>query len=97
MINTCSVTDNADSKCRNFVRRSLKSNPIAYIVVIGCYAQLKPEEIAAIDGVDLVLGANEKFNLPSMLIDLSKKDSGLGEIRVGEIKEVRDLFQVFKW
>jgi threonylcarbamoyladenosine tRNA methylthiotransferase MtaB len=95
VINTCSVTDNADSKCRNFVRRSLKSNPIAYIVVIGCYAQLKPEEIAAIDGVDLVLGANEKFNLPSMLVDLSKKASGLGEIRVGEIKEVRDFIPGF--
>ena len=67
VINTCSVTDNADAKCRNFVRRSLKSNPIAFIVVIGCYAQLKPKEIAAINGVDLVLGANEKFNLPSML------------------------------
>jgi len=95
VINTCSVTDNADSKCRNFVRRSLKSNTIAYIVVIGCYAQLKPEEIAAIDGVDLVLGANEKFNLPSMLVDLSKKASGLGEIRVGEIKEVRDFIPGF--
>ncbi|HIK67632.1 MAG TPA: tRNA (N(6)-L-threonylcarbamoyladenosine(37)-C(2))-methylthiotransferase MtaB [Flavobacteriales bacterium] len=95
VINTCSVTDNADSKCRNFVRRSLKSNPIAYIVVIGCYAQLKPEEIAAIDGVDLVLGANEKFNLPYMLVDLSKKASGLGEIRVGEIKEVRDFIPGF--
>ena len=95
VINTCSVTDNADSKCRNFVRRSLKSNPIAYIVVIGCYAQLNPVEIAAIDGVDLVLGANEKFNLPSMLVDLSKKASGLGEIRVGEIKEVRDFIPGF--
>jgi tRNA A37 methylthiotransferase MiaB len=67
VINTCSVTDNADSKCRNIVRRSLKSNPQAYIVVIGCYAQLKPQEIANIDGVDLVLGANEKFNLPLMI------------------------------
>ena len=95
VINTCSVTDNADSKCRNFVRRSLKSNPIAYIVVIGCYAQLKPEEIAAIDGVDLVLGANEKFNLPSILVDLSKRGSDLGEIRVGEIKEVRDFIPGF--
>ncbi len=95
VINTCSVTDNADSKCRNFVRRSLKSNPIAYIVVIGCYAQLKPEEIAAIDGVDLVLGANEKFNLPSMLDNLSKRNSGHGHIRVGEIKEVRDFIPGF--
>jgi len=95
VINTCSVTDNADSKCRNFVRRSLKSNPIAFIVVIGCYAQLKPEEIAAIEGVDLVLGANEKFNLPSMLDELTKKASGHGEIRVGEIKEVRDFIPGF--
>jgi len=95
VINTCSVTDNADSKCRNFVRRSLKSNPIAFIVVIGCYAQLKPEEIAAIEGVDLVLGANEKFNLPSLLNELTKKASGLGEIRVGEIKEVRDFIPGF--
>jgi threonylcarbamoyladenosine tRNA methylthiotransferase MtaB len=95
VINTCSVTDNADSKCRNFVRRSLKSNPIAFIVVIGCYAQLKPEEIAAIEGVDLVLGANEKFNLPSMLDELTKKASGHGEIRVGEIKEVQDFIPGF--
>lgn len=95
VINTCSVTDNADAKCRNFVRRSLKSNPIAFIVVIGCYAQLKPKEIAAIDGVDLVLGANEKFNLPSMLVDLTKKAYGFGEIRVGEIKEVRDFIPGF--
>ena len=95
VINTCSVTDNADSKCRNFVRRSLKSNPIAFIVVIGCYAQLKPDEIAAIEGVDLVLGANEKFNLPSILNELNKKAFGLGEIRVGEIKEVRDFIPGF--
>ena len=95
VINTCSVTDNADAKCRNFVRRSLKANPIAFIVVIGCYAQLKPEEIAAIEGVDLVLGANEKFNLLSMLDELTKKASGLGEIRVGEIKEVRDFIPGF--
>jgi threonylcarbamoyladenosine tRNA methylthiotransferase MtaB len=95
VINTCSVTDNADSKCRNFVRRSLKSNPLAYIVVIGCYAQLKPEEIAAIKGVDLVLGANEKFNLPSMLNDLTKRSNELGEIKTGEIKEVRDFIPGF--
>ena len=99
VINTCSVTDNADSKCRNIVRRSLKSNPLAYIVVIGCYAQLKPQEIANIDGVDLVLGANEKFNLPSMLDDLSKRvhgdDNPGGEIHAGEIKEVRNFIPGF--
>ena len=98
VINTCSVTDNADAKCRNIVRRSLKSNPQAYIVVIGCYAQLKPQEIANIDGVDLVLGANEKFNLPSMLDDLSKRngDNEPGaEIHAGEIKEVRNFIPGF--
>ncbi|HHZ95304.1 MAG TPA: tRNA (N(6)-L-threonylcarbamoyladenosine(37)-C(2))-methylthiotransferase MtaB [Flavobacteriales bacterium] len=96
VINTCSVTDSADSKCRNFVRRSLKGNPLAYIVVIGCYAQLKPEEIAAIEGVDLVLGANEKFNLPSLLDNLTKrKSSELGTIKAGEIKEVRDFIPGF--
>lgn len=99
VINTCSVTDNADAKCRNIVRRSLKSNPHAYIVVIGCYAQLKPQEIANIDGVDLVLGANEKFNLASMLDDLSKRvhgdDETGAEILAGEIKEVRNFIPGF--
>ena len=99
VINTCSVTDNADAKCRNIVRRSLTSNPQAYIVVIGCYAQLKPQEIANIDGVDLVLGANEKFNLPSMLDDLSKRihgdDEPGAEIHAGEIKEVRNFIPGF--
>ena len=96
VINTCSVTDHADAKCRNIVRRSLNSNPLAYIVVIGCYAQLKPDEIAAIEGVDLVLGANEKFNLPTLLDDLNKRQDGEeGEIRAGEIKEVREFVPGF--
>lgn len=93
VINTCSVTENADSKCRNIVRRSLNSNPLAYVVVIGCYAQLKPQEIAGIEGVDLILGAKEKFNLPSLLNDLNKRQAG--EIRVGEIKETRDFIPGF--
>jgi threonylcarbamoyladenosine tRNA methylthiotransferase MtaB len=67
VINTCSVTDNADKKCRNIVRRARKQNQDSNIVVIGCYAQLKPQEIAEIKGVDLVLGAAEKFNLASHL------------------------------
>lgn len=96
VVNTCSVTDHADAKCRNIVRRSLNSNPLAYIVVIGCYAQLKPFEIAAIEGVDLVLGANEKFNIPTLLDDLSKRQDGeVGEIRAGEIKEVREFVPGF--
>lgn len=63
VLNTCSVTENADKKCRNAIRKTLKHNPKAFVVVIGCYAQLKPKDIANIPGVDLVLGANEKFNV----------------------------------
>jgi threonylcarbamoyladenosine tRNA methylthiotransferase MtaB len=73
VINTCSVTDQADKKCRNIVRRALKYNSNAFIVVIGCYAQLKPEEISRIEGVDLVLGAQEKFNISNYLKDTEKK------------------------
>ena len=74
IINTCSVTDQADKKCRNIVRKALKYNPNAFIIVIGCYAQLKPEEISTIDGVDLVLGAQEKFNIGEYLDDTNKKN-----------------------
>ena len=74
VINTCSVTENADRECRMVVRRALNKNPNAFIAVIGCYAQLKPQEIASIEGVDLVLGATEKFNLAGYLAQLSKKD-----------------------
>ncbi|OGU81089.1 MAG: tRNA (N(6)-L-threonylcarbamoyladenosine(37)-C(2))-methylthiotransferase MtaB [Stygiobacter sp. RIFOXYA12_FULL_38_9] len=63
VINTCTVTDNADKECRQIVRRALKNNPEAYIIVTGCYAQLRPDEIVKIDGVDAVLGSNEKFKL----------------------------------
>ena len=73
IINTCSVTDQADKKCRNIVRKALKYNPNAFIVVIGCYAQLKPEEISRIEGVDLVLGAQEKFNISNYLKYTVKK------------------------
>src|SRR5438045_8365485 len=73
VINTCSVTDNADKECRSIVRGALARNPEAFIAVIGCYAQLKPEEIAGIEGVDVVLGATEKFNLSTYLQDHSKK------------------------
>jgi threonylcarbamoyladenosine tRNA methylthiotransferase MtaB len=73
VINTCSVTDQADRKCRKVVKEALRYNPNAYIVIVGCYAQLKPAEIASIPGVDLVLGAAEKFNLVSHLHHLSKE------------------------
>lgn len=93
VINTCSVTENADAKCRNYVRRSLNYNPNAFIIVIGCFAQLKPKEIASIDGVDLVLGAKEKFNIAAMLEDISKRQEG--EVIAGEIKEVREFVPGF--
>ena len=67
VINTCSVTDNADKECRQLVRRIQRKAPESLVVITGCYAQLKPAEIAAIPGVNLVLGAAEKFNLASHL------------------------------
>jgi len=89
VINTCSVTDNADKKCRNIVRKAKRNNPEAKVIVIGCYAQLKPDEIVAINGVDLVLGANEKFNIKKHLDDTGH----LGEPKAisGEIKQVKDF------
>ncbi len=75
VINTCSVTDNADKECRQLVRRIQRKAPEAMVVITGCYAQLKPKEIADIPGVDLVLGAAEKFNIAHHLKDITKGDS----------------------
>jgi len=75
VINTCSVTENADKECKRIVRSALKTSPDAFVVIVGCYAQLKPEQISEINGVDLVLGATEKFKLNHYLNDLSKKEN----------------------
>ena len=75
VINTCSVTDNADKECRQLVRRIQRKSPESLVVITGCYAQLKPKEIAAIPGVNLVLGADEKFNIGSHLRELTKNDA----------------------
>lgn len=75
VINTCSVTDNADKECRQLVRKIQRKAPEAIVVISGCYAQLKPQEIASIPGVDLVLGASEKFNISQHLREISKGDS----------------------
>ena len=90
VINTCSVTDNADKECRQIVRRIQRKAPDATVVVTGCYAQLKPEQIAAIEGVDLVLGAAEKFNIVAHLRDISKgpADGGGAKICSCDIDEV---------
>lgn len=74
VINTCSVTDNADKECRQLVRRIQRRSPESFVVITGCYAQLKPQEIAGIPGVDLVLGAAEKFNIAQHISELSKGD-----------------------
>jgi threonylcarbamoyladenosine tRNA methylthiotransferase MtaB len=77
IINTCSVTENADKKCRKVVKEALKHSPTAYIIIVGCYAQLKPEEITRIEGVDLVLGAAEKFQIIAHIADLTKNAKAL--------------------
>lgn len=89
VINTCSVTENADKECRQLVRRVQKQNQDAVVVITGCYAQLKPQEIAAIPGVDLVLGAAEKFNLATHLKQFTKGDST--KICSCDISEVNDF------
>lgn len=85
VINTCSVTDNADKQFKQVVKKALKLNEKAFVAAVGCYAQLKPEELAAVDGVDLVLGATEKFKITDYINDLSKND--MGEVHSCEIEE----------
>jgi threonylcarbamoyladenosine tRNA methylthiotransferase MtaB len=86
VINTCSVTDNADRRLKGLVKKVLKQNPKGFVAAIGCYAQLQPDKIAEIDGVDLVLGASEKFKLIEYIHDLTKKDRGV--IHSCEIEDV---------
>jgi threonylcarbamoyladenosine tRNA methylthiotransferase MtaB len=93
IINTCSVTDNADKKCRNTVKGVLKQNPNAYVVVIGCYAQLKPKEISNIPGVDMVLGAAEKFNMIEHLHSLEKETMAI--VHNKNIKETHDFVPAY--
>ena len=90
IINTCSVTDQADKKCRNIVRKALKYNPNAFVVVIGCYAQLKPKEISSINGVDLVLGAQEKFKISNYLSKIDKNSSPV--VMNKHIKHVNEFY-----
>ena len=85
VINTCSVTDNADKQFKQIVKKAMKLNAKAFVAAVGCYAQLKPEELAAVDGVDLVLGATEKFKITDYINDLSKND--MGEVHSCEIEE----------
>lgn len=88
VVNTCSVTELADKKCRQAIRRISKQHPDAFIVVTGCYAQLKPEEVSHIEGVDLVLGAEQKLDILMYLDDLKKKEAG-GAIIASQTKDIR--------
>jgi len=96
VLNTCSVTDFADRKCRYEVRRALKYAPHAKIVVVGCYAQLKPKEIAEIPGVDLVLGAAEKFNILNYIDGISKS-ADKGMVVAGDVKEAGSFIDAFSF
>lgn len=93
IINTCSVTNEADKECRLIVRNVLSQSPGAFVAIIGCYAQLKPEEISKIEGVDIVLGASEKFNIAAYLKDLDKK--GKTEIHSCEIEQPLDFHSAY--
>lgn len=85
VINTCSVTENADKKFKTIVKQAQKANPEAFVAAVGCYAQLKPEELANVNGVDLVLGATEKFKITDYINDLTKND--FGEVHSCEIED----------
>jgi threonylcarbamoyladenosine tRNA methylthiotransferase MtaB len=95
VLNTCSVTENADKKCKQLVKKVMKQNPDTFVIVIGCYAQLKPEEIAQIPGVDMVLGANEKFNVLEHLDSMERK----GETKVAyeHIKQTKEFIPSFSY
>lgn len=87
VINTCSVTENADKKFKNIVKQALKQNPEGFLVAIGCYAQLKPEALAALDGVDLVLGANEKFNVVDFIESKASAESAVHACAIDEVEQ----------
>ncbi len=96
VINTCSVTENADKKFKQLVKRALKINPEAFIIVIGCFAQLKPVEIGEIPGVDLVLGANEKFNILEHLENIEKKNI-VATVNFENIKNTKEFVPAFSY
>lgn len=88
VVNTCSVTDQADKKCRQVIRKLIKQNPGAYVIVVGCYAQLKPDEVSAIEGVDLVLSVKDKFNVEKYIEHIK---NNIDETLPCDIKEVTDF------
>lgn len=95
VINTCSVTNQGDKASRNIIRKAAKQNPDAMVIVVGCYSQLKPGEISHIEGVDLVLGTQEKFHIPAYLGDLKKKKTT--EIRTTRLADIKSYHKAFSW
>jgi threonylcarbamoyladenosine tRNA methylthiotransferase MtaB len=95
VINTCSVTNAGDKNSRNIIRRAVRNNPEALVVVVGCYAQLKPGEIGHIEGVDLILGTREKFHIPAWLGDLHKKEKT--EIHTTRLSNIKDYHRSYSW
>jgi len=96
VINTCSVTENADKKCKQLVKRALKVNPNAFVAIIGCFAQLKPDEISKIPGVDIVLGANEKFNIVEHVEKLDQKPTET-IVEFDNIKKTKEFVPAFSF
>lgn len=95
VINTCSVTNQGDKESRNIIRRAVKKNPDAMIIVVGCYSQLKPEEVGHIEGVDLVLGTQEKFHIPAYLGELTKRETT--EIKTTRLADIKSYHKAFSW
>ncbi len=95
VINTCSVTNQGDKESRNIVRRAIKKNPNAMVIVVGCYSQLKPEEVGNIEGVDMVLGTQEKFHIPAYLGNLEKKETT--EIKTTRLADIKSYHKAFSW
>lgn len=95
VINTCSVTNQGDKASRNIIRKAARQNPNAMVIVVGCYSQLKPDEVGHIEGVDLVLGTQEKFYIPAYLGDLEKKEST--EIKTTRLADIKSYHKAFSW
>jgi threonylcarbamoyladenosine tRNA methylthiotransferase MtaB len=95
VINTCSVTNQGDKSSRNIIRQAARKNPDAMVIVVGCYSQLKPQEVGQLEGVDLVLGTQEKFKIPEYLGNLQKKKTT--EVRTTRLSDIKSYHQAFSW
>ena len=95
VINTCSVTRQGDKESRNIIRRAIKTNPCAMIIAVGCYSQLNPEEVKGIEGVDVILGTQEKFHIPAYLGNLEKRNTT--EIKITRLPDIKDYHKAFSW